>query len=195
MTTLPGFTKGFDRSQNRWFKQADPTRWNLPTAGFRRLRTLLGRAITRRCVYCGGHHIYKSPMNLKDTCPTCGVPFEREEGYFAGAYTVNLFAALFLGFGIVIGALALTDLSVLQLQIFGVFVATALPIFGYPFATALWIALDLTLDPPEKTAWGEVGRPELLPGRGTTGETAARLQREHPFTPNPLVPEVGPSSI
>ena len=180
-------TGGFDRSRARWFRAAQPALWHLPPAGWRRLRTLLGRSITRRCPYCGGGHIYKNLMALKETCPTCGIPFEREEGYFVGTYAVNLVAALILGLVTVLAVLALTDLSVFQIQILGVAIAIALPILGYPLAAALWMALDLVFDPPERTPWEEVDRPDLVATKGTTGETAARLQREHPVA-EPLSP-------
>ncbi len=173
-------TSGFDRSRAAWFRAAQPALWHLPPSGFRRFRTLVGRAITRRCPYCGNGHIYRNLVALKDTCPTCGIPFEREEGYFVGTYAVNLVAALVLGMVTVVSVLALTDLSVLQIQILGVAVAITLPILGYPLSAALWMAVDLVLDPPEKTAWEEVDRPDLVATMGTTGETAARLQREYP---------------
>ncbi len=176
---------GYDRSRATWFRAAQPALWHLPPSGFRRLRTLVGRSVRRRCPYCGGGHIYRNLMALKDTCPTCGIPFEREEGYFVGTYAVNLVAALVLGMVTVVSVLALTDLSVLQIQIIGVAVAIALPILGYPLSAALWMALDLVLDPPERTPWEEVDRPDLVATRGTTGEVAARLQREHPIAEPP----------
>ena len=179
------FRQGYDRSRARWFRAAQPVLWHLPPSGFRRLRTLLGRSITRRCPYCGGGNIYRNLMALKDTCPTCGIPFEREEGYFVGTYAVNLVAALVLGMVTVVSILALTDLSVLQIQIIGVAVAITLPILGYPLSAALWMALDLVLDPPERTPWEEVDRPDLVATTGTTGETAAQLQREHPVEDPP----------
>ena len=174
-------TGGYDRSRSRWFRAAQPALWDLPPSGFRRVRTLVGRSLTRHCPYCGGGHIYRNLMTLKETCPTCGIPFEREEGYFVGTYAVNLVAALVLGMVVVVSVLALTDLSVLQIQILGVAVAIALPVFGYPLSAALWMALDLILDPPEKTPWEEVDRPDLVATQGTTGATAARLQHERPI--------------
>ena len=184
-TTPTRRTGGFDRSRARWFRAAQPALWNLPPSGFPRLRTLVGRSLTRRCPYCGGGHIYRNVLSLKETCSTCGIPFEREEGYFVGTYAVNLVAALILGLVTVLAVLALTDLSVLQIQILGVAIAIALPILGYPLAAALWMALDLMFDPPERTPWEEVDRPDLVPTRGTTGATAARLQREHPVAETP----------
>ena len=183
MTTTPPVKRvaGYDRSRSKWFRAAQPALWDLPPAGWPRLRTLLGRAFSRRCPYCGVRHIYKNALSLKETCPHCGIPFEREEGYFVGTYAVNLVGALILGMLTVVALLTLTDLSVLQIQIIGVGVAIALPILGYPLAAALWMSIDLVLDPPEKTAWEEVDRPELVPTRGTTGETAARLQGKQPL--------------
>jgi uncharacterized protein (DUF983 family) len=160
-TTAPKRKGGYDRSRARWFRAAQPDRWNLPKASFPRLRTLLGRALTRRCPYCGGKHVYRNWFTYKEECSTCGIPFEREEGYFVGTYAVNLVAALILGIAIVIVALIFTDLSVLQTQILGVVVAIGLPILGYPFASAIWVAIDLMVDRPENTAWEEVNRPDL----------------------------------
>ena len=41
-----------------------------------------------------------------------------------------------------------TDLSVLQMQIYGVALAVALPILFYPLALLLWVALDISIHPP-----------------------------------------------
>lgn len=172
-----GAQHGYDRSQVRWNEAARPDLWDLPPGGFRRVRTVVGRALARRCPYCGARHIYRNWFALNDTCPRCHVRFEREEGYFVGAYAVNLVAALFIGIAIVIGALIFTDLSVLQLQILGVAVAVALPIVGYPFAQSLWMALDLIFDPPERTRWAEAARPDLVPAYGLTGAAATRALR------------------
>lgn len=167
--TAPRRRAGFDRSRAAWFRAAQPDLWDLPPAGARRLFTLLARALTRRCPYCGHGHIFRSWLTLKKDCPHCGIPFEREEGYFVGTYAVNLVSSLFLGFGSVMLILAFTDLSVLQIQVIGVGVAIALPLIGYPFASSVWMAIDLMLDPPEKTDWEEVDRPDLAIPRGAAG--------------------------
>lgn len=153
--------KSFDRSQSRWFKLAQPEKWRLPTEFWPRIGTLLGRSFTRRCLYCGKSHIFKNWWTYKDTCPNCGIPFEREEGYFVGTYAVNIVVSEFLAFGIILAMLIWGDFSVLQLQIYGVILAIAFPIIGYPIASQIWIGIDLMADPPEKTRWLEAGRPDL----------------------------------
>ena len=64
-----------------------------------RFLVTMRRALTRRCPYCGGPGIYEGYFALRERCPSCGVRFEREEGYFLGAYALNLIVAEFLGLG------------------------------------------------------------------------------------------------
>jgi uncharacterized protein (DUF983 family) len=114
----------------------------------RRLRTVFGRALLLRCPYCGGRGIFKSWFDLKDTCPTCGTRFEREDGYFLGGYAINLIVAEFLAVGLVVLFWLLASPSVLALQIVGVVLAGGLPILFFPFSRTFWMALDLQLHPP-----------------------------------------------
>ena len=51
------------------------------------------RAVSRRCPYYGSHDVFDGYFTLRDQCPTCGVTFEREEGYFLGGYALNLVVA------------------------------------------------------------------------------------------------------
>jgi len=121
---------------------------DLPQAGGRRLRVTLARAVRRRCPYCGGPRIFKSWFSLKDRCPTCGVLFAYEDGYFLGSYAINLVVTELLAVGIVIWMLVGLDLSVLQMQILAVIFAVSLPLFFYPYALLLWIVMDLYFNPP-----------------------------------------------
>ena len=70
----------------------------------------MGRALSRRCPYCGSPGIYDGYFALRERCPRCGVRFEREEGYFLGAYALNLIVAEFLGLGLAIFLIFKTDL-------------------------------------------------------------------------------------
>lgn len=122
----------------------------LAAGGLRRLLTLLGRAFRRRCPYCGGSGVFRGWFELRDTCPTCGVSFSREEGYFLGAMLVNLLVAEGLAVGAVIALMVFSDLSLLPLEVVGIGLAVGLPILFYPYSRLLWMAIDLQLDPPEK---------------------------------------------
>ena len=123
-------------------------RVRVPADDRERFLTVFGRALRLRCPYCGGGEIFKSWFNLKETCPTCGTLFEREDGYFLGGYALNLIVAEFLAVGAVILFWLLADPSVLAVQIVGVALAAGLPILFFPFSRCLWMALDLQVHPP-----------------------------------------------
>lgn len=141
---------GYDRSRDDWIRSARVDLWDLPAAGAFRLMVLVTRAFGRSCPYCGSPGIFSSFCTLKERCPRCGVPFEREEGYFLGAYAVNLIGAEFAGFAFVLALLIRTDLSTLSLQVIAVVVAVGLPLLGYPYARSLWMAIDLMVHRPER---------------------------------------------
>ncbi len=121
---------------------------DLPRRPGKRLRRAAMRSLSRRCPYCGAPRIFASWFSLKKRCPVCRTLFAYEDGYFLGAYAVNLVTTELLAFGLVVWLLVATDLSVLHLQIIGVTLAVALPIILYPVALSLWMALDLVLHPP-----------------------------------------------
>ena len=54
--------------------------------------TMFWRGFTRRCARCGGGKLFKSYLNMVDDCPTCGLHFEREDGYWGGALAINIIA-------------------------------------------------------------------------------------------------------
>ena len=152
-----------------------PTR-GLPARGGRRLAVLLARALHRRCPYCGSPGIFAGWFSLRERCPTCGVAFEREDGYFLGAYAVNLLIAEFLGMGLAVLLLVGTDLPLRSLVAVAAVAAVGLPILFFPYARTLWMALDLLLDPPERQAerrlrGGEVRR------QSYAGSSRPRLER------------------
>jgi uncharacterized protein (DUF983 family) len=112
---------------------------------------LVGRSLRRRCPYCGAPGIFANYLTLRDSCPTCGRRFAREEGYFLGAYAVNLIAAEVLGLGIALYLLFATPLARLSIDrrsLIAAAIAIGLPIVFYPFSRTLWMALDLFLDRP-----------------------------------------------
>ena len=109
------------------------------------------RALGRRCPYCGSAGIYDGYFALRERCPRCGVRFEREEGYFLGAYALNLIVAEFLGLGLAILLIFKTDLRELQLvwqEAIAVALAIAFPVALFPFSRTVWIAMDLIFHPP-----------------------------------------------
>ena len=125
--------------------------WILPATSGGRFRFGLTCALTRRCPYCGHGNIFQNYWVLKDRCPTCGVAFEREDGYFLGAYALNLVVAEFLGLGLALILIFLTGLRDAEFMVqWFVIVALAIlfPVLLFPYARGAWMALDLALHPP-----------------------------------------------
>ena len=86
---------------------------------------------------------------MVERCPRCGYRFEREEGFFLGAYVINLaITQLALGIFIAAGIIAtLPDPPALRLTLLGVVVAVGVPLLAYPFSKTLWTAVDMVMHP------------------------------------------------
>lgn len=123
---------------------------DLPAASGRRLGVLLRRALLLRCPYCGEARAFAGWWTVRERCPNCNVTFEREEGYFLGAYAINLIVAELLGVGAVIALLVWSDLSTVAMQIIAVAFVIGLPLFFFPYSRSLWMALDLMVHRPSE---------------------------------------------
>jgi hypothetical protein len=77
-------------------------------------------------------------------CPRCGLHFEREAGYWAGALAVNLIlvGGLFAVVFVVMLAFTIPDIPVgLMLGVLVPIVVLG-PIVAYPFSKTIWVAID-----------------------------------------------------
>lgn len=86
---------------------------------------------------------------MVERCPRCAYKFEREEGFFLGAYVVNLgitqlVVVAYIGLAIV---LTLPDPPILPLALGGGAVAILTPLIGYPISKTFWTAIDLVMHP------------------------------------------------
>ncbi|WP_426571692.1 DUF983 domain-containing protein [Aquihabitans sp. McL0605] len=114
---------------------------------------LLRRGFLKHCPRCGGGHVYRSWFRMKERCPTCGYLFEREPGFFVGAYLIN--------FAIVEGFLFLMlmffiawkdqhpDAGMTLAIVLGLTIGLAGPVVFYPYSRTIWSALDLIMTPLE----------------------------------------------
>lgn len=52
---------------------------------------IIARGLANRCPNCGGSHLFKDGklFDLNDACPDCGLRFEKDEGFFLGAMSLN----------------------------------------------------------------------------------------------------------
>lgn len=113
---------------------------------------MLARGVAKRCPLCGGRHLFTRWFRMKERCPRCGYLFEREEGFFLGAYVINLAIAQ----GVVIVAAVVPaivllarnpDTSVVPIVVAGIVGAVVAPLAFYPFSKTIWTAFDLMLRP------------------------------------------------
>lgn len=120
---------------------------NLPSARGPRLRTLLLRSLLRRCPMCGQPGIFERWFTLRTRCPRCDYAFERESGYFLGAYALNLIVAEMIPIAILIGLFIWADLSWIAMEAILIPLVIGLPLLLFPYARMAWMTLDLMITP------------------------------------------------
>jgi uncharacterized protein (DUF983 family) len=106
--------------------------------------TMFWRGFTKRCARCGSGHLFKAYLRMVPDCPRCGLHFEREQGYWAGALAINIMATGGL-FAIVFVALLIAtipNVPVGPLLAVLVPIAVLAPIVYYPFSKTVWVAVD-----------------------------------------------------
>jgi uncharacterized protein (DUF983 family) len=114
---------------------------------------MIKRGLRKRCPRCGGGGLYRTWFHMVERCPTCGFLFEREPGFFIGAYFVNFAITEGLLFAVVMGFLFVKNANnaasvVWPLVVGGVFAVVA-PLIFYPWSRTIWSAIDLAMTPLE----------------------------------------------
>jgi len=84
---------------------------------------------------------------MQERCPTCGLKFEREQGYFLGAMYISYVLALItiVAFGLLLWAS--TSWSLQKVTVCAILLFLPLAPTLTLFSRVLWIYLDQTLDP------------------------------------------------
>ena len=84
---------------------------------------------------------------MVDDCPRCGLHFEREQGYWAGALAINIgIAGITFVLAFAIGlALTAPDIPVVPMLAVLVPLMIVVPTFAYPFSKTIWVAVDRAL--------------------------------------------------
>lgn len=113
---------------------------------------MLGRGLLKRCPVCGAGKLFTRWFRMKERCPGCGYRFEREEGFFLGAYVINLAVAQGMVILLSVAPLILRlandpDASILPFVVGGLIGAVVAPMVFYPWSKTVWTAFDLMLRP------------------------------------------------
>ena len=117
---------------------------------------MLARGLVKHCPLCGSGGLFSGWFRMRERCPGCNYRFEREEGFFLGAYVINLAITegLLIVFAI-IPAIVLfaadADRSIRPLIVSGLVAAVLGPVAFYPFSKTLWTAIELIFRPLEAT--------------------------------------------
>ena len=112
------------------------------------------RGAAKRCASCGHGRLFSGWFQMVPSCPGCGYRFEREEGFFLGAYVMNLVIAqvLVVLLAIVPAIVLLAgdpDAGLLPVFAGGVVGAVLAPLVFYPFSKTLWVAIELIMRPAD----------------------------------------------
>jgi uncharacterized protein (DUF983 family) len=104
----------------------------------------LVRGVRKRCPRCGERDTFVGWFQLRVDCPRCALRFQREEGGFLGAMTINYVVAIGIWF-IVLGigvALTVPDVPVVPLLAVSAVILIAVPLWFYPRSKMLWAAVE-----------------------------------------------------
>ena len=117
---------------------------------------MLGRGLLKRCAICGGGKLFTRWFRMKERCPTCGYLFEREEGFFLGAYVINLAVAQGMVILLAVAPLIVRlssdpDASFAPFLVGGALGAVLGPMLFYPWSKTIWTAFDLIHRPVHMT--------------------------------------------
>jgi hypothetical protein len=83
-------------------------------------------------------------LHLIERCPACDLRFEREEGGFLGAMTLNYVASMLLWVAMLVVVLVFTvpDVPVVPLLVASVVVLAIVPLWFFPRSKTLWAAVE-----------------------------------------------------
>jgi uncharacterized protein (DUF983 family) len=112
---------------------------------------MLARALRLRCPLCGDGAMFRTWFALRPRCASCALSFERDEAeeYWLGAFLLN-FIVTEVVFALLLGVVVVLTWPVPPWRIIliaGAVQMIVTPIVFYPFAKALWLAVDLVFRP------------------------------------------------
>jgi uncharacterized protein (DUF983 family) len=103
----------------------------------------LGAVLRQRCPRCCRGRVFRGLVTMNETCPVCGLKFEREQGYFLGAmYVSYALAVLVLGLGTLLASQLLTDwkLELVMLVVLIAYLPLVPVVFRY--SRVIWMHFD-----------------------------------------------------
>lgn len=118
----------------------------------------------RRCPRCGQGRLFVSWFRIRERCPRCALPLEREEGALLGSISLNygVTGLAFIAAMALWIALTAPDLDPVVALAVGLPIVVLVPTLFFPFSKTIWAAVDLLLRRMDREdrdeAWGPEGR-------------------------------------
>jgi uncharacterized protein (DUF983 family) len=115
------------------------------------LPRLLSRGLRRRCPLCGGGDCFTSWFQVKERCPRCHFPIQREEGHWIGAIGMNTIVSFGAILVTLVGGFVIQgdQRRVAPMLIALAAVAVIVPLAFFGSSQTLWSAVDLAMRPLE----------------------------------------------
>jgi len=115
--------------------------------------TLLKRILLVRCPRCGKGKLFRRWFTMYEQCPVCHLVYEREEGFYTGAWAINLIISelLVAAFIVLVAIWAATHpgTPLIPLVIVGALFSVLLPFLFFHHSRSVWISINYWLNPPE----------------------------------------------
>ena len=108
---------------------------------------MLRGILTLRCPRCRRGPLFSGLLEMPERCPSCGLYYEREHGYFVGAMAISYGFAIALVAILFFGLLWLTHLPLEWVLLVSGTAFLPLAPFCLRYARAVWIHLDRRMDP------------------------------------------------
>ena len=105
--------------------------------------------LAQRCPRCLVGRVWRGFVSMNPTCPECGLIFERESGYFAGAMVVSYVLAVPILAGIVLALIMLARLDAVVALIIGNTAYLVLVPFIFRYSRVVWLHIDWLIDPDD----------------------------------------------
>lgn len=107
----------------------------------RNITVTLLRCLRLKCPVCGDSLIIQSPFRIRHHCPRCRTLYQREDGFFVGALTINVVTTEVIILGLYLACILLLNSYQTILVILFV-VGLLFPIAFYHHSWSIWLSLD-----------------------------------------------------
>ncbi|HEV8656465.1 MAG TPA: DUF983 domain-containing protein [Candidatus Limnocylindria bacterium] len=110
----------------------------------------LAAVLTLRCPRCLSGRVWGGFVSMNVACPVCGLVFDRESGYFAGAMVVSYALAVPILAAMVVALILIGGLDPVVALIIGNTAYLVLVPFIFRYSRVVWLHLDWLIDPGER---------------------------------------------